>query len=292
MHKLIFMPKKIIFIAILLISNLIAAAQIVNNKAVGSFNADSIRAQFDNGPYFTLFRDNYFILGTTLGGRPTRTNSDVKFQISIAQRLTKSTLPFNTYLFLTYSQKCMWNVFEESLPMRDLNFNPGIGIAKLLIVKDKLIGKAMLIELAELLLADHRPDDLDPLVDGLVVHGLELAANQADDFNGRHGRSPFFLHSLSGGLGGCVVRGLTSILGRLLLSGLGSRGALAGGLGADIDGIPFLNFDKAQLGQSLDRRGRSNRVADSDSHVGHEDFGANIDDFGADILDDHFIYLP
>jgi len=145
LHKLIFMPKKIIFIAILLISNLIAAAQIVNNKAVGSFNADSIRAQFDNGPYFTLFRDNYFILGTTLGGRPTRTNSDVKFQISIAQRLTKSTLPFNTYLFLTYSQKCMWNVFEESLPMRDLNFNPGIGIAKLLIVKDKLIGKAMLM---------------------------------------------------------------------------------------------------------------------------------------------------
>ena len=69
----------------------------------------------------------------------------MKFQISIAQRLTKSTLPFNTYLFLTYSQKCMWNVFEESLPMRDLNFNPGIGIAKLLIVKDKLIGKAMLM---------------------------------------------------------------------------------------------------------------------------------------------------
>lgn len=139
------MPKKIIFIIILTLSQLAAVAQIVNNKAVGSFNADSIRAEFDNGPYFTLFRDNYFILGTTIGSKPTRTNSDVKFQISIAQRLTKSTLPFNTYLFLTYSQKCMWNVFEESLPMRDFNFNPGIGLAKLLIVKDKLIGKAMLM---------------------------------------------------------------------------------------------------------------------------------------------------
>ncbi len=139
------MPKKIIFIIILTFSQLAAVAQIVNNKAVGSFNADSIRAEFDNGPYFTLFRDNYFILGTTIGSKPTRTNSDVKFQISIAQRLTKSTLPFNTYLFLTYSQKCMWNVFEESLPMRDFNFNPGIGLAKLLIVKDKLIGKAMLM---------------------------------------------------------------------------------------------------------------------------------------------------
>ena len=102
-------------------------------------------SEFDNGPYFTLFRDNYFVLGTALGEKPTRFNSDVKFQISIAQRLTKSTLPWNTYLFLTYSQKCMWNVFEESLPMRDLNFNPGIGLGKLLIVKDRLIGKMMLL---------------------------------------------------------------------------------------------------------------------------------------------------
>lgn len=139
------MLKRFAFISILLISCLTTYAQIVNNKTTGGFNADSIRAQFDNGPYFTLFRDNYFIVGTTIGSKPTRTNSDVKFQISIAQRLTKSTLPFNTYLFLTYSQKCMWNVFEESLPMRDFNFNPGIGIAKLLIVKDKLIGKTMLM---------------------------------------------------------------------------------------------------------------------------------------------------
>ena len=94
------MLKKVIFIVILLFSYIAADAQIVNNKTVGGFNADSIREQFDNGPYFTLFRDNYFILGTTIGQRPTRTNSDVKFQISIAQRLTKSTLPFNTYLFL------------------------------------------------------------------------------------------------------------------------------------------------------------------------------------------------
>ena len=145
MHKIFNMLKRFAFISILLISCLTTYAQIVNNKTTGGFNADSIRAQFDNGPYFTLFRDNYFIVGTTIGSKPTRTNSDVKFQISIAQRLTKSTLPFNTYLFLTYSQKCMWNVFEESLPMRDFNFNPGIGIAKLLIVKDKLIGKTMLM---------------------------------------------------------------------------------------------------------------------------------------------------
>ena len=109
------------------------------------YNVDSIRREIDNGPYFSLYKDNYFIAGTTIGSKPTRTNSDVKFQISISQRLTKSTLPFNTYLYLFYSQKCMWNVFEESLPMRDFNFNPGIGIAKHLIVKNRYIGKVTLM---------------------------------------------------------------------------------------------------------------------------------------------------
>lgn len=110
-----------------------------------SFNADSIRKAFDNGPYFTLYKDNYFIVGTSVGDKPTGENSDVKFQVSIAQRLTKSTLPGHSYLFLMYSQKCMWNVFKESMPMRDLNFNPGIGLSKQLIVKDRLIGKATLL---------------------------------------------------------------------------------------------------------------------------------------------------
>ncbi len=138
------MGKKFVFLLVCLSTSLFLQAQIVKNKSV-NFNADSIRNEFDNGPYFTLFRDNYFVLGTALGEKPTRFNSDVKFQISIAQRLTKSTLPWNTYLFLTYSQKCFWNVFEESMPMRDLNFNPGIGLGKLLIVKDRLIGKMMLL---------------------------------------------------------------------------------------------------------------------------------------------------
>ncbi|MDY3931929.1 MAG: phospholipase A [Muribaculaceae bacterium] len=128
----------------LLIMSLQAMAQLVTFHD-DEFNADSIRREFDSGPYFTLFKDNYFTAGTSIGPKPSRTNSDVKFQVSIAQRLTKSTLPFHTYLFLAYSQKTFWNVFEESMPMRDLNFNPGIGLSKLLIVKDRLIGKATLM---------------------------------------------------------------------------------------------------------------------------------------------------
>lgn len=120
-------------------------AQIVNTVEKEKLEADSIRRALDNGPYFTLYKDNYFIAGTTIGGKPTATNSDVKFQVSIAQRLTKSTLPFNTYLYLFYTQKCMWNVFENSMPMRDFNFNPGIGLAKHLFVKNRYVGKVTLM---------------------------------------------------------------------------------------------------------------------------------------------------
>lgn len=105
---------------------------------------DSLLREFDSQPYFGLYKDNYFV-----GGIPTNRvinshTSNVKFQISIAQKLTKSTLPWNTYLFLFYTQKVFWNVFEESLPMTDLNFNPGIGIAKPLFVRNNYIGKITL----------------------------------------------------------------------------------------------------------------------------------------------------
>ena len=109
------------------------------------YNADSVRAELDKRPYFTLFKDNYFVGGIPLGTKPTGANSDVKFQLSISQRLTKSRLPFDTYLFIQYTQKAFWNVFQESLPMRDLNFNPGIGLGHLIVHKNKYIGKAYLM---------------------------------------------------------------------------------------------------------------------------------------------------
>ena len=137
--------KHVFLILSAIMSFLCSYGQITTLPQQQKYNVDSIRREIDNGPYFSLYKDNYFIVGTTIGSKPTRTNSDVKFQISISQRLTKSTLPFNTYLYLFYSQKCMWNVFEESLPMRDFNFNPGIGIAKHLIVKNRYIGKVTLM---------------------------------------------------------------------------------------------------------------------------------------------------
>lgn len=106
---------------------------------------DSLKKEFDYGPYFRLYKDNYFTVGTTIGKKPTATNSDVKFQISLAIRLTNATLPWHTYLFLMYTQKTFWNVFEKSLPMHDMNFNPGIGWTKPFFSKDRYVGKMTLL---------------------------------------------------------------------------------------------------------------------------------------------------
>lgn len=123
-----------------------ASAQIVSADST-VLDTDSLRRDFDRQPYFGLYKDNYFTFGVPIGEKISKHNSNVKFQISIAQRLTKSTLPWNTYLFLFYTQKVFWNVLENSMPMTDLNFNPGIGLVKPLFVKNRFIGKlSMLLE--------------------------------------------------------------------------------------------------------------------------------------------------
>lgn len=106
---------------------------------------DSIKKEIDYGPFFGLYKDTYFIVGTKVPGIPNAYNSDVKFQISFAIRLTNATLPWNSYLFLAYTQKTFWNVFQESLPMGDINFNPALGWSKPFFSHNRYVGKLSLI---------------------------------------------------------------------------------------------------------------------------------------------------
>lgn len=133
--------KLLIVLLAALGGSLTAPAQILAAPGEEPMQADSVMRDFSNQPYFGLYKDNYFIFGPAIGPRPTKENTNVKFQISIAQRLTRTTLPWGTYLYLFYSQKCFWNVLENSMPMTDLNFNPGIGLTKPLFVKNRYIGK-------------------------------------------------------------------------------------------------------------------------------------------------------
>ena len=135
---------KVLLLTLALLASSLVSAQVIVYK-YEQFNADSVRRELDKRPYFSLNKDNYLIVGTTLGERPTSSNSDAKFQLSISQRLTKTVLPFDTYLFIMYTQKAFWNVFQKSMPMRDLNFNPGIGLMRPIIYKNKYIGKGSLI---------------------------------------------------------------------------------------------------------------------------------------------------
>lgn len=120
-------------------------SQIVELEKQKSFEENEIKDYYNNKePFYSLFKDNYFIFGSPINQKPTVHNSDVKFQISLQIKITKNVLPWNSYLYFYYSQKVFWNVLEESLPMTDLNFNPGVGIAKPLYSNGRYIGKLRL----------------------------------------------------------------------------------------------------------------------------------------------------
>lgn len=140
------MPKRILLPLLMLLLGIPgASAQILGGSDVVEERADSLRKNFNYGPFFGLYKDNYFTVGTAIGQKPDKMNSDVKFQISLSIRLTNATLPWDTYLYLFYTQKTFWNVFQNSMPMRDLNFNPGIGWTKPFFSKNRYIGKMTLI---------------------------------------------------------------------------------------------------------------------------------------------------
>ena len=91
-------------------------------------------------PAFGVFKDSYFTTGIPLNGVINGESADALFQISIRQRITKSRLPFNTFLYLTYSQKSFWNIYAESSPFRDNNYNPALGFGKYIIHNNKFKG--------------------------------------------------------------------------------------------------------------------------------------------------------
>ncbi|MDR0612698.1 MAG: hypothetical protein LBG45_04335 [Dysgonamonadaceae bacterium] len=56
----------------------------------------------DRQPSFGMYRDNYVITGIPTNEKITKHTADIKFRISIRQRLTKTVLPVNTFLMLTF----------------------------------------------------------------------------------------------------------------------------------------------------------------------------------------------
>lgn len=96
----------------------------------------------DRLPAFAVYKDTYFVTGVPLNKKITNESADATFQISIRQRLTKSVLPFKTFAYLTYTQRSFWDIYAESSPFRDTNYNPGLGLGKYIFHQNKLVGAA------------------------------------------------------------------------------------------------------------------------------------------------------
>lgn len=87
---------------------------------------DSVQAL----PYFTIHKDIYFITGVPTNSEINSNTANAKYQVSFKQLVSRKVLPWDTYLFFTYSQKAFWDVYKESFPFQDINFNPSFGAGK------------------------------------------------------------------------------------------------------------------------------------------------------------------
>jgi phospholipase A1 len=109
-----------------------------------AMSEEEIINYMDNLPPFSIYKDNYFITGIPLNKSIDGETADAKFQVSFRHRLTRSRLPFDTFLYLTYTQKSFWDIYRESAPFRDSNYNPGIGLGRYIIVDNRLTGATFL----------------------------------------------------------------------------------------------------------------------------------------------------
>jgi len=106
-----------------------------------NINRAKFRDSIRQTPYFSIYKDNYFISGVPTNRNIGSTTADAKYQISFKQVVTREKLPLDAYIYLTYTQKSFWNIYEDSFPFRDVNFNPSVAIAKPVFSKtDRLKG--------------------------------------------------------------------------------------------------------------------------------------------------------
>ena len=114
-------------------------------NAVGVQSEDSLMEALGTIPAFTIYKDNYVVTGTSFkGGKITKYNSDAKFQISLRHRLFRNLLPFRLYVFLTYTQLSFWNIYRESEPFAETNYNPTLGVGRNFIRRGRIEGIGMI----------------------------------------------------------------------------------------------------------------------------------------------------
>jgi phospholipase A1 len=81
-------------------------------------------------PGFSVHRDNYFLTGVPINESVTSDNADVKYQVSFKLRLKSKPLWGGFFPYLMYTQKAFWDIYANSKPFSEINFNPGVAIVR------------------------------------------------------------------------------------------------------------------------------------------------------------------
>lgn len=78
-------------------------------------------------PVIGMWKQNYLVTGFATNAPVSQYTSDVKFQLSLAMRLWH--IGNNVDIFATYTQRSIWDIYQESCPFRENAYNPGFWVA-------------------------------------------------------------------------------------------------------------------------------------------------------------------
>ena len=94
----------------------------LDRKSV-STHATQESDQADKDPILGLWKGNYFITGIATNKPVSQYTADIKFQFSLYLRLWRIN---NVDIFTTYTQRCVWDIYQKSNPFRETLFGPGV----------------------------------------------------------------------------------------------------------------------------------------------------------------------
>ncbi|MFB9053616.1 phospholipase A [Formosa undariae] len=101
-----------------------------------TYTREEVNRSIEEDERFSIHEDNYIITGIPTNETVNSSTADVKYQISFKQLLSRNPIVWDSYLYLTYTQKAFWNFYEFSSPFEELNFNPTVGLSKVVYNKN------------------------------------------------------------------------------------------------------------------------------------------------------------
>ena len=78
-------------------------------------------------PALGMWKHSYVATGFATNQPITKYSSDVKFQLSFALRLWN--IKEKVDIFATYTQRSVWDLYQQSCPFRETTYNPGLWVA-------------------------------------------------------------------------------------------------------------------------------------------------------------------